>query len=237
VALIAVWLAGGLVADCTAQGELWVDRVEQQGHILVPLRGVFEAFGAQVRWDSPTQEIRIDCHGKRILMYIDNHEIFVNNRICQASVPPRIIRSRAYVPLRFVGEALGGRVSYHGSHVTIVGANGYELKVNLLKSGRLPDYKAPAAAYIARWTSSRAVTDDDLRGLSNWELTLMREEIAARRGKPFVEDHIRAYFVRQSWYSPDHSFSEKWLSRLEQFNIEQILNYQRRVYDRPAIRP
>jgi hypothetical protein len=237
VLLIAACILGGLASSSSAQGEIWVDRVEEQGRILVPIRGVFEAFGAQVRWNSPKQEIEIRCGGTRILMYIDDHEIFVNGRTCQASIPPRIVRSRAYVPLRFVGEALGGKVSYHGSYVSIAGPKGYDLKVNLLKSGSLPGYKSPTAAYIAGWTSSREATDNDLRGLSNWELTLMREEISARRRKPFVEHHIRSYFLRQSWYSPDYSFSERWLMPLERFNINKILSYQKRVYDKPAARP
>ena len=235
--LMAACMLGSFASSPSAQGEIWVDRVEEQGRLLVPIRGVFDAFGAQVKWNSPKHEIEIRCHGTRILMYIDDYEIFVNGSTFRASVPPRIVRSRAYVPLRFVGEVLGARVSYHGSYVRIAGPRGYDLKVNLLKSGSIPDYKSPAAAYIAGWTSSREVTDSDLRGLSNWELTLMREEISARRRKPFVEYHIRSYFLRQSWYSPDYSFSEKWLTPLERFNINQISNYQRRVYDRPAVRP
>ena len=237
VLLIAACLLGGLARSSSAQGEIWVDRVEEQGRILVPIRGVFEAFGAQVRWNSPKQEIEIRSAGTRIVMYVNDYGIFVNGRICHASIPPRIVRSRAYVPLRFVGEALGGKVSYHGSYVRIAGPKGYDLKVNLLKSGKLASHKSPAAAYIAGWTSSREVTDDDLRGLSNWELTLMREEISARRRKPFIEHHIRSYFLRQSWYSPNYSFDERWLMPLERFNINQILNYQKRVYDKPAVRP
>ena len=39
--------------------------------------------------------------------------------------------------------------------------------------------------------SQRRVTNADLSGYSNWQLTLMRNEIYARHGRQFDNSHIR----------------------------------------------
>ncbi len=90
---------------------------------------------------------------------------------------------------------------------------------------------------IAPYTRTRRVTDSDLRGYSNWQCTLIRNEIYARHGRPFNNSHIRRWFNAQSWYQPSSNFSESWLSPLERRNAEFIANYQKRTYGTPATRP
>ena len=216
-----------------AQGEIWVDRVEESGRVLVPLRGVFEAFGASVNWDGQMREIEILCSGNQIVMYVNDHNAYINGNRYYMDVPPRIVRSRTYVPLRFVGEALGGTVDYIGSYVDITGPSGYLLRVHLQRTGQ----QAGTKRYIASWTSTRRATAGDLAGRSNWQLSLMRNEIYARKGRPFDNAQIRSYFLRQSWYSPNYNFSENWLTKLEQQNGTYIRDYQTRVFGSPATRP
>ena len=65
----------------------------------------------------------------------------------------------------------------------------------------------------------------------------MRNEIYARKGRPFNNAQIRSYFLGQSWYSPNANFSESWLTKLEQQNATYIRDYQGRAFASPATRP
>ncbi len=224
-----------LTAMVCAQGEIWVDRVEESGRVLVPLRGIFESFGAAVNWNGGLRQIEIIAGGNQIVMYVNDHNAYINGNRYYMDVPPRIVRSQTHVPLRFVGEALGGTVDYLGSYVDITGPTGYLLRVHLQRRGG--GGQPPAGGYLASWTSTRRVTAGDLRGYSNWQLTLIRNEIYARKGRPFDNPQIRAYFLSQSWYSPNRNFSESWLTRLESENAAYIRDYQTQVYGSAATRP
>lgn len=238
-----IWTCGVLlglllmlpVADAMAQGEMWVQRVESQGRLLVPIRGIFEAFGAGVDWDASLRMVEIISGGNTIIMHVGDRNAFINGTHYLIDVPPRLVGGRVHVPLRFVSEAMGASVDYIGSYVDITAPNGYLVRVHL--TGGSQSGASGGGGYIAPWTSSRRVTDGDLRGYSNWQLTLMRNEIYARHGRPFDNANVRAHFARQGWYRPRSGFSESWLSSLEQSNAAAIRNYQTRVYGAPATRP
>lgn len=86
-------------------------------------------------------------------------------------------------------------------------------------------------------SDDRFLTNADLSGYSNWQLTLARNEIYARHGRPFNNASIRAYFQSTGWYVPKSNFRESWLTQVESRNAEFIRNYQVRVYGSPATRP
>ncbi len=238
MSVLLVLVIGAIPAS--AQGEIWVDRVEENGRLLVPLRGVLESLGAVVNWDGRIREIEVSAAGNRIIMYVNDRDAWINGALYRLDVPPRIIRGTTYVPLRFVGEATGADVNYIGSYVDITDPFGSHVRVHLVggrQGGGGRQTGGGGGGYIASWTSQRYVTDADLRGRGNWQLTLMRNEIYARHGRPFDNPNIRSYFLNQSWYRPNSAYRESWLSKLESSNSATILSYQKRVYGTPATRP
>jgi hypothetical protein len=74
--------------------------------------------------------------------------------------------------------------------------------------------------------STRPLTEADLRGKSARTLTLMRNEIYAVHGRMFQRKDLDEYFRRQTWYRPNPTFQESWLSAVEHRNAEFILAYQ-----------
>jgi hypothetical protein len=74
--------------------------------------------------------------------------------------------------------------------------------------------------------STRALTETDLRGKSARTLTLMRNEIYAVHGRIFQRKDLDEYFRRQTWYRPNPTFQDSWLSAIERRNAEFILAYQ-----------
>lgn len=80
----------------------------------------------------------------------------------------------------------------------------------------------PAAA-------QRTLTTSDLRGLSKWQLDVLRNEIYAAHGRRFDRADLQQYFERKTWYTPDAGFSEARLSSLEKRNAAFIAAYQKRM--------
>lgn len=85
-----------------------------RGRTLVPMRAFFEAMGAEVYWD-PQSRTAIGIQGTiTIRIPIGSNAPTVNNVTKIIEVPAQIVSNRTYIPLRFVGEALGAEVSWDG---------------------------------------------------------------------------------------------------------------------------
>lgn len=84
----------------------------QSGTTLVPMRAFFEALGADVSWDNATRT----ATGKRgditVTLTIGSKTAYVNGQPKTLTVPAQLINSSTFIPLRFVGEALGDNVEY-----------------------------------------------------------------------------------------------------------------------------
>lgn len=119
--VIVLVLLALAVTPLLADEYVWINRVEEGGRMLVPLRGVFEAVGAAVEWTASTQSIEIELAGTSISMRVNYPTATVNGVPVALDVPPRNVAGRVHIPLRFAGEALGKTVDYQGSHVVLSG--------------------------------------------------------------------------------------------------------------------
>lgn len=90
------------------------------GSTLVPLRGIFEALGAEVKWDGPTRTVRATREATQIELTLDSPLALVDGEIKRLDVPARSIGGRTMVPLRFIGEALGAKVEWQGATRTVL---------------------------------------------------------------------------------------------------------------------
>jgi hypothetical protein len=248
---LGVLLAAGSMALAQGPIEIVSQRYEEKGRVLVEMRPVFQALGAWVTWDPVTQEIKADYYGTTILMHLNDHRAFVDGAPMYLDVPPRLVNNSTRVPLRFVTNALGGQAEYKGDHVVVRVPNQHVLLVHLIGgTGRravsvpAPDIPGPPrgvgdVAAVGRWpfTAQRAVTNSDLTGLSNWQLTLMRNEIYARYGRSFANVRLRQHFLNTEWYTPDDAYNEKLMSRTEARNAEFIREFQVRRFGAPATEP
>ena len=86
-----------------------------------------------------------------------------------------------------------------------------------------PDYLLPDS-------STRRITEEDLRDLSWRELCLARNEIFARHGRTFETPEIAEYFNSKDWY--DGRYGDVSLSSLEAENVNFILSYEIQHYGR-----
>lgn len=103
---------------CVAE-EIWVPRVEQQGNLMVPIRPVFEPFGAQVGWDASARAVTITAPAMAIVLRVNSSVASVNGVQVSLPVPPRDIGGVTYVPFSFAEKVLEGKVQYRGDRINM----------------------------------------------------------------------------------------------------------------------
>ncbi|NMB70122.1 YARHG domain-containing protein [candidate division WWE3 bacterium] len=92
-----------------------------------------------------------------------------------------------------------------------------------------PDEVAIAEVYILPFSNTKALSIEDLEGLSPLELKTARNEIYARHGRAFVHKDMSCYFAKQAWYSIDPEYTDSNLSNLEISNVTTILDYEKSI--------
>lgn len=90
-----------------------------QGRVMVPLRGIFEALGANVEWVAATRTAIAQKGNVDLQITIGEPIAKVNAREILLDVPAAVIRGATMVPLRFIGEALGAEVEWEGATQTV----------------------------------------------------------------------------------------------------------------------
>ena len=87
---------------------------------LVPVRFLSEMLGARVQWQAETQQIIIVHGDNEIVITIGSDKVLVNGNTIILDCPAELLSSgRAFVPLRFVSEALGSEVHWDDAAKTI----------------------------------------------------------------------------------------------------------------------
>ncbi|MHB8107690.1 MAG: stalk domain-containing protein [Candidatus Cryosericum sp.] len=87
------------------------------GRTLLPIRAVVEAIGGTIEWDATTRTVTITAGAVTMSLVIGNRTATVNGTRLpidpqNASVVPLIVSGRTMLPVRFVGEQLGGTVAW-----------------------------------------------------------------------------------------------------------------------------
>ena len=79
----------------------------------VPVRFISENLGAKVSWNSDTREVKIESGDNVITLIIGNLTLVKNGTEIQMDTAPFIKDSRTFVPVRFISENLGAKVSWN----------------------------------------------------------------------------------------------------------------------------
>jgi len=94
--------------------------VISEGRTLVPLRYIFEALGAEVKWDAATRTVTGIKGSDEIVLNIDSKDAVVNGETRKPDVPATILNGRTLVPARFISESLGAEVLWDGDSKTVI---------------------------------------------------------------------------------------------------------------------
>ena len=85
------------------------------GRVLVPVRYLGDALGAQTTWDVNNQAVTVTRGGLVIRMVIGSTTLTVDGLVQTMDQAPVISNGRTYLPARWVAEALGYNVSWNAS--------------------------------------------------------------------------------------------------------------------------
>lgn len=95
------------------------------GKLMVPMRVIFEKFGANVSWDNGS--IIATMGETDIRLKINNLHARLNNRPHILPVAPTVINGKTMVPLRFVSETLNADVDYlHHHQIVFITSDKYK---------------------------------------------------------------------------------------------------------------
>ena len=75
----------------------------------------------------------------------------------------------------------------------------------------------------------RAITEEDLRGRSLRELSLLRNTIYARTGNVFRRPWLAEHFKAQAWYKPGNKPEQVEVPKLDRENAEKIGEYDAKL--------
>jgi spore coat protein H len=89
--------------------------MEWKGHVMVPIRGVFEKLGANVSWDGAAQKVTIVRSGSTIEMTVGESHALKNQETIVTNVKSILRGGTCYIPLRFLAESLDANVHWDGA--------------------------------------------------------------------------------------------------------------------------
>lgn len=83
--------------------------------------------------------------------------------------------------------------------------------------------------YILPYSDKEILTEEELKGLSQYEIWIAKNEIYARHGRIFDDSQLREYFNSKSWYSGTimpEDFNERYFNEIEKENIKILSEYE-----------
>lgn len=83
--------------------------------VMIPVRAVAETFNAAVDWNEDSQSVTIFKNGREIILTIDSMSAYVDGKEIKNDVAPMLVDDTTFVPLRFISEGLGLKVTWDGS--------------------------------------------------------------------------------------------------------------------------
>lgn len=117
-------LVNDQVIDFTDENGNVVEPKIINSRTMVPMRKIFEVFGANVEWKETTQTITATTENKTLVLQINNQEATVKSGDTEEKImldsAPVIYDSRTLVPVRFIAESLELHVGWVPETRTVV---------------------------------------------------------------------------------------------------------------------
>ncbi len=89
------------------------------GRTLVPMRAIFETFGAELAWDANTATATATLSEKTVQVTENNTTAYVDGNAVTLDVPAMILDGRFVVPVRFISESFGADVLWDANAKTV----------------------------------------------------------------------------------------------------------------------
>ncbi|AKL94734.1 phosphate ABC transport system substrate-binding protein PstS [Clostridium aceticum] len=93
--------------------------VIENGRTLVPAKVIFENLGAKVNWNANKKEVTVTTAATDVSLVIDSKTAKIDGKNVTLDVPARIINGRTFIPLKFIADAVGAKVSWNAGTSTV----------------------------------------------------------------------------------------------------------------------
>ena len=94
--------------------------LDNANRVMVPVRFIAEALGAEVKWDDSTNTAKFIMGDNVVLAAIGDRNLIVNNKVTVMDTEAVIYNNRTYAPIRFIAEAFGITVGWDDASQTVV---------------------------------------------------------------------------------------------------------------------
>jgi hypothetical protein len=178
---------------------------------MVPFRFLGEALGAVISWDSKTKSVVLKLGSKTVKVITGSKTAYIDGKKTNLDTAAEIKGGRAFIPLRFVGEAFGAVVDYEGQTKTIIlsivnisswqkfidSETGelimiYSADWQFIKTGGVAVIKSPQGSQV--WYSTSAEEQADI--IANTKAVYLEKGFTLSREKSFItkqEDKLTIY--------------------------------------------
>ncbi|WP_323480931.1 stalk domain-containing protein, partial [Acinetobacter baumannii] len=134
----------------------------EDSRVLIPVRFVSEALGADVKYGNRT--VVIEHNGQVISLKVNTRTVNVNGKQITLDVPARIKQERTFVPLRFVSEALEAQVHWDSAKKLV--------SITTKGHGQEPTPTTPEAFKWGKYTDLGAALFKSNASIQEGKLTL-----------------------------------------------------------------
>ncbi|MFD1776039.1 copper amine oxidase N-terminal domain-containing protein [Paenibacillus rhizophilus] len=191
----------------------------QNGSVMVPFRAVFEKLGLKVGWDPVARSVTGTSTNLNLRLTIGSNRASVNSTVRKLPAAPVQTGGTAYVPLRFIGEATGGKVVWNPASRSVqitkpVSKNRDEEDIASLMNTLTSYFNSENAAGIASLAQTGSdfaqsvtglermfqaydlkseVKSMDILGLKDNEATIATVETSTRTGGTYIPDSQDEY--------------------------------------------
>lgn len=90
------------------------------GRTLVPLRALAQALGGEVDYDDVSRTAIISYEGSTVLFPLDIQVMHINNQVIALDVAAQAVNGRAFLPARYLAQALGASVDWDEQTQTVI---------------------------------------------------------------------------------------------------------------------
>lgn len=84
-----------------------------EGLVLIPLRAVCEAIGAEVKWDAAGQTATVKLMNKSVEIPVNSSMIKVNGKSVDIKAKAVLMNNKTMVPMEFMQQALGSKLNWN----------------------------------------------------------------------------------------------------------------------------
>lgn len=123
---------------------------EDLGLTFIPVRGVFDAAGADIYWNSVAKSVTVKTDKDTVIVTADKKRAEVNGKKTSMNGAPFIENGRTFIPLRFISENLGYNVDWDGTTqmITINIKNDGIKTISYYKGTQVPTYESVTGSSV-----------------------------------------------------------------------------------------